>query len=252
MHVSARMTSKGQITHPEALVREPTCIFAPADSRAGIQRFRGRRPLSSDPGPPASRMSCECSPATPKRQERQRRRHRPRHCRRLSARQTMRALDTNVLVRFGTADNPPQLERVSALLREASEKQETLYVSLPVVLELMWVLTSTYEVSRDALVAALDQLTQSAFPVASSRSTVSGTSCKNTLLSRLDLADLLVAISGRHAGCSTTLRTSSHRHRPPARVRPRDPRRLPAVCRRPASLTHSIAGDRRSGRSGHR
>ena len=70
----------------------------------------------------------------------------------------MRALDTNVLVRFVTADNPTQLERVSALFHEASEKQETLYVSLPVVLELMWVLTSTYEVSRDALVAALDQL----------------------------------------------------------------------------------------------
>jgi len=116
----------------------------------------------------------------------------------------MRALDTNVLVRFVTADNPPQLERVSALFHEASEKQEILYVSLPVFLELMWVLTSTYEVSRDALVAALDQLLSLPFLRFEQEHCIRDF-LKESLLSRLDLADLLVAIRGRHAGCTTTL-----------------------------------------------
>jgi predicted nucleic-acid-binding protein len=116
----------------------------------------------------------------------------------------MRALDTNVLVRFVAGDSAPQLERVTALFREVSEKQETLYVSLPVVLELIWVLSSSYGVSREELVSTLDQLVSLPFLRFEQESSVREL-LSEAQRSQLDLADLLFGICGKHGGCTTTL-----------------------------------------------
>jgi predicted nucleic-acid-binding protein len=54
----------------------------------------------------------------------------------------MRGLDTNVLVRFVTADDPAQTAVVQALLEQAEEAREQLFVSSIALCELVWTLRS--------------------------------------------------------------------------------------------------------------
>jgi len=67
-------------------------------------------------------------------------------------------LDTNVLVRYLTKDDLPQVEAVDRLIQDAREAGEFLFVSVIVLCELCWVLSYSYELKKDALVAILDDL----------------------------------------------------------------------------------------------
>jgi predicted nucleic-acid-binding protein len=61
------------------------------------------------------------------------------------------ALDTNILVRAVTADDPPQ----TALAEEFLRRAESLWIPKTVLLELVWVLGYTYKLDRGALLRAL-------------------------------------------------------------------------------------------------
>ncbi len=65
----------------------------------------------------------------------------------------MIALDTNVLVRVVTADDPRQLKAAIAVMESGP-----LWVSKTVFLETEWVLRYAYELSREAILAALQGL----------------------------------------------------------------------------------------------
>jgi predicted nucleic-acid-binding protein len=60
------------------------------------------------------------------------------------------ALDTNVIVRVITRDDPAQARRAAALLR-----REDLWLSKTVLLETAWVLRYTYELNRPEVHRAL-------------------------------------------------------------------------------------------------
>ena len=62
----------------------------------------------------------------------------------------MTAIDTNIVVRFITRDDPDQFARARALLAST-----VCYVPDTVVLETGWVLESIYEFSRDEVVRGL-------------------------------------------------------------------------------------------------
>ena len=70
----------------------------------------------------------------------------------------MAALDTNVLVRWLTADNEAQCAVVSNLLEIAAEKEERFFVPVTVILETEWVLRSRYRFDKPTVTAALDAL----------------------------------------------------------------------------------------------
>lgn len=53
-------------------------------------------------------------------------------------------IDTNVLVRFLTQDDPPQSTAVNALLESARSRNRKVRVNLLVLLETAWVLRSAY------------------------------------------------------------------------------------------------------------
>jgi predicted nucleic-acid-binding protein len=55
----------------------------------------------------------------------------------------VKALDTNVLVRYLTADDESMVSRVQKLFDAAEESGEFFLVSLLVLLETLWVLRST-------------------------------------------------------------------------------------------------------------
>ena len=52
----------------------------------------------------------------------------------------MRGLDTNVLVRYLTADDAKQTALAEKLLEQASERDQPLFIPVLVLCELVWVL----------------------------------------------------------------------------------------------------------------
>jgi len=66
------------------------------------------------------------------------------------------ALDTNLLVRLLTNDDPQQAGRVAALI----DASPACFVPITVVLELEWVLRGAYQLPREAIIRALRGLLQ--------------------------------------------------------------------------------------------
>jgi predicted nucleic acid-binding protein len=60
------------------------------------------------------------------------------------------ALDTNIIVRYLTADHPEQFAKAKTLIQG-----EDVYVCTTVLLETEWVLRRGYRFSRDQIIAAL-------------------------------------------------------------------------------------------------
>jgi predicted nucleic-acid-binding protein len=70
-------------------------------------------------------------------------------------------LDTNVLVRLLVADDVRQAEQAAAVVREAVEAGDPLFLPLTVVLELEWVLRSRHRFRKDVVLATLVKLLES-------------------------------------------------------------------------------------------
>lgn len=78
-----------------------------------------------------------------------------RHRRDVSHRQwgdCLKAVDTNILVRFLVEDSPEQVEQARAVINAG------VFVSLTVLIELGWVLQSIYKMSRNDLCKAVRAL----------------------------------------------------------------------------------------------
>jgi predicted nucleic-acid-binding protein len=112
----------------------------------------------------------------------------------------MKALDTNVLVRFLVRDDKQQAKAVYRKLKQTETDREVLFIPLLVVPETILVLESVYGVARQEILDSLDQLLlmpilefegQSAF-----RSFVF-----SAQQSKTDLSGLLIAHSAKFAGC---------------------------------------------------
>ena len=116
----------------------------------------------------------------------------------------MRALDTNILVRFLTRDDQTQTERVHTLFREAEQKREVLFVSFASMLETIWALGTIYKVSRTDILASLQHLI--ALPYLRFENAALLESLLNESRdSQLRPSDLLIGLIGREHGCTTTL-----------------------------------------------
>jgi len=58
----------------------------------------------------------------------------------------MKGIDTNILIRFLIGDDAGQAEIVYRLFKEAESSRSELFVPLLVVLGMIWVLESVYEI----------------------------------------------------------------------------------------------------------
>lgn len=116
----------------------------------------------------------------------------------------MKAIDTNIVVRFLVRDDEKQATLVYRRLKDAEAKKEVLLVPLLVVLETIWVLETLYDVSRNEIVDSLDELLLMPVlnfetPEVIQRLIVSARE------TALDLSDLLIAHSARRLGCSSVI-----------------------------------------------
>jgi predicted nucleic-acid-binding protein len=70
----------------------------------------------------------------------------------------MIGLDTNVLVRYLTHDEPIQYSKAAAFIDAATGRGEQFVVNTAVLCELVWVLGTAYDYSREEIARALEQI----------------------------------------------------------------------------------------------
>jgi predicted nucleic-acid-binding protein len=116
----------------------------------------------------------------------------------------VKALDTNALVRFLLRDDPKQSETVRDILAHAQRTGEALLVPLPVVFELLWVLSSVYHFERETIIRSLEALLT--MPVLKfHRHELVTELCRRGRTSATDLDDLLIGLNADALGCETVL-----------------------------------------------
>ena len=121
----------------------------------------------------------------------------------------MIGVDTNVLVRLITADEPAQTEVARRALARAEAKGERIFVSLPVLCELVWTLAGRmYRFNRASIAAALSALLEGAALEIQQRDAVSA-ALQEFRAGSADFSDYLVGQLGAAAGCSNTLTLDS-------------------------------------------
>jgi len=67
----------------------------------------------------------------------------------------VRGVDTNILVRYLVADDPPQLRAATRFIEHECSPQEPGFINRLVLAEVVWVLESSYKLPRSAVVNAL-------------------------------------------------------------------------------------------------
>jgi len=116
----------------------------------------------------------------------------------------MIGLDTNVLVRYLTQDNPAQFAKAAAFIDAASEREERFLVNTPVVCELVWVLTAVYDYSREEIAEALEQIfTTAQFEI--ERLDEARQALGDFRSSKADFSDALIGRINRSLGATHTV-----------------------------------------------
>ncbi len=112
----------------------------------------------------------------------------------------MKALDANILIRFLVKDDERQSKKVYILLKQAEEEKIEFYVPLLVLIEIIWVLESAYDISRDDIIESIGELL--AMPILKFESQdIIRQSLTYSMRSKINLSDILIACSAKNSGC---------------------------------------------------
>ncbi|HXU33641.1 MAG TPA: type II toxin-antitoxin system VapC family toxin [Thermoanaerobaculia bacterium] len=115
----------------------------------------------------------------------------------------MIALDTNILIRLLVRDDPGQTALAERLLQEASDADETCFISDPVLCEVEWVLESSYRAKRGDVLAAMQELLAGDLFVFEDREILHQVIARYQE-SKADFSDCLIGAKARAKGARTT------------------------------------------------
>ena len=116
----------------------------------------------------------------------------------------MKALDTNVLVRFLVIDDERQSKIVYRAFKQAETDNNTFFVPLLVVLETLWVLDSVYKIARNDIIDSINEILLMPILKFEAQATIQ----HFIFLARenkIDLSDVLIACSAKLSGCKSVL-----------------------------------------------
>jgi predicted nucleic-acid-binding protein len=116
----------------------------------------------------------------------------------------MKAIDTNILIRFLVGDDDRQSKTVYSIFKKAESEKKEFFVPLLVVLEMIWVLESVYEISKTDILEAVNDLLLMPIFKFDQQSTVQQL-LQAAQGNSYDLSDLLIALSASNNGCKTVL-----------------------------------------------
>jgi predicted nucleic-acid-binding protein len=116
----------------------------------------------------------------------------------------MIGLDTNILVRYLTQDDPKQSRIANDIIERRLSANQPGFVSVIVTAETAWVLQSNFKASQQEVAAAIEGLiSQSSLVFEHVEQVVQAT--EDVKRAHADFADAVIAYVGQKAGCSTTL-----------------------------------------------
>ncbi len=115
----------------------------------------------------------------------------------------MIGLDTNVLVRYIMQDDPKQSPKATRLIESLSNDQPG-FVPLVAVVELVWVLSSSYALNRNEVAEALDLLLRSK-EIVIDRAELVLQAQRRFAQGGADFADCLIERIAHAQGCDTTM-----------------------------------------------
>ena len=116
----------------------------------------------------------------------------------------MTGLDTNVLVRYLTQDDPDQARRANAVVAECTAGGERCFVGSVVLCELTWVLRESYDRPKSDRIKVLDLiLATRQFEIGDKDIVRAALDAYRT--GRADFADYVIGETHRRAGCVTTV-----------------------------------------------
>jgi predicted nucleic-acid-binding protein len=116
----------------------------------------------------------------------------------------VKGLDTNVLVRYLTQDDPRQAATATRAIEAAASAGETLLIQPLVLCELVWVLESAYRFGKDEILATLEQILRTAQFEVAEKDTV-WQALGDYRRGRGDFADYCLGRANHRAGAETTL-----------------------------------------------
>ena len=116
----------------------------------------------------------------------------------------MKALDTNVLVRYLVQDDLDQARRATLFIEQTAAAGEQLLIDAVVLCELVWVLDAAYGYRKDSLVDAIEAVLLTAqFHV--DEKDVAWAALADYKNSRADFADCLIGRVNQSRGSETTV-----------------------------------------------
>jgi predicted nucleic-acid-binding protein len=116
----------------------------------------------------------------------------------------VKAVDTNVLVRYLVNDDKTQYRAAAAFFDAASQSGATVHVDTIVLCELVWVLRSSYEYTREELAEVIERLlTTEDLEIEDSDS--AWLALEDYRRTRADFADCLIGRRNLSAGCESTV-----------------------------------------------
>lgn len=114
----------------------------------------------------------------------------------------MIGLDTNVLVRYVTQDDPIQSAKASELIESLTTASPG-FISLVSVVELVWVLQSCYQSAKSDVVTVLETLLRTRELIVE-HAEVIWQALRRFVANKADFADCLIERCAHAAGCEYT------------------------------------------------
>ena len=116
----------------------------------------------------------------------------------------MKGLDTSILIRYLTQDDPVQSPRANEIIDRDLSPEAPGFVSLVAIAEVTWVLRSRYKATRQEIVTAIERILSSdSFQVQNEQQVYEAMIALRT--GEGTFADALICALGAWAGCSSTL-----------------------------------------------
>jgi predicted nucleic-acid-binding protein len=116
----------------------------------------------------------------------------------------MIGLDTNVLVRYITQDDPRQAKLAERAIEQAVTSGEKILIQPVILCELVWVLESAYGYAQSDIVPVIEQILRTArFEIADKD--IIRRALEDFAEGRADFADYLIGRANERDGAHTTL-----------------------------------------------
>jgi predicted nucleic-acid-binding protein len=116
----------------------------------------------------------------------------------------MIGLDTNILVRYLTQDDPVQSTKATQIIENRLTEEQPGFISLVTMAETAWVLERTYHQSNREIVRAIEAMLQADSLLIQNEQQVF-TAMVALKSGQGSFADALIAALGQWAGCISTL-----------------------------------------------